>query len=143
MAVRFKESDVRPMGRTATGVRGIKLRENGRVIGMVKAEENKTLLTVTENGFGKRTAISDYRVIRRGGVGVINIKITEKNGQVAAIMSVTDEEGLMFITKNGIMIRIAAKDISVIGRSTHGVRIMRLSADDKLVAAAKVPKEET
>jgi len=142
MAVRFREEDVRPMGRTASGVRGIKLKGDDKVIGMVRADEKKTLLTVTEKGFGKRTLVSDYRLISRGGVGVINIKITEKNGKVAAIRSVTDDDGIMFITQNGIIIRIAAKDISVIGRNTQGVRVMRLSEGDELVAAAKVPKEE-
>ncbi len=142
MAVRFMESDIRPMGRTASGVRGIKLREGDAVVGMVRANETKTLLTLTGKGFGKRTAISDYRIIKRGGVGVINIKITEKNGKVSSIKSVSDDEGLMFITKNGIIIRISTKDISVIGRSTQGVRVMRLGEGDKLISAAKVPKEE-
>lgn len=142
MAVRFLETDVRPMGRTAVGVRGIKLRDNDRVVGMVKADDGKSLLTVTENGFGKRTPVSDYRIIRRGGVGVINIKVTGKNGPVASIKQVTDDDGLMFITKNGISIRIAAGGISVIGRNTQGVRVMKLSAGDKLVAAAKVPRGE-
>jgi len=142
MAVRFKEDNIRPMGRTASGVRGIKLKGDDTVIGMVRANEEKTLLTVTEKGFGKRTKVSDYRLISRGGVGVINIKITDKNGKVAAIRSLTEDDGLMFITQNGIIIRITSKDISVIGRNTQGVRVMRLSEGDKLVAAAKVPKEE-
>ncbi|MBN2111469.1 DNA gyrase subunit A [Candidatus Woesearchaeota archaeon] len=142
MAVRFNETDIRPMGRTAAGVRGIKIKGADRVVGMVVAEESKTLLTVTENGFGKRTEVSDYRLINRGGVGVINLKITEKNGKVSSIMSVSDEDGIMFITKNGIIIRIAAKDISVIGRNTQGVRVMKLGEGDSLAAAAKIPNEE-
>lgn len=142
MAVRFNENNIRQMGRTAAGVRGIKTKGDDKVIGMVKAEENKTLLTVTEKGFGKRTGILDYRLINRGGVGVINIKITEKNGKVSSIMSIDDNDGLMFITKNGIIIRIGAKDISVIGRNTQGVRVMRLEEGDSLAAAAKIPKEE-
>ncbi len=143
MAVRFEESDIRPMGRTAVGVRGIKLKQEDKVVGMVRAAEGKTLLTVTEKGFGKRTPIEDYRIINRGGVGVINIKITEKNGNVSAIKSVSDDDGLMFITQNGITIRIAAKDISVIGRNTQGVRVMKLEEGDLLSAAAKVPREES
>jgi len=142
MAVRFMETDIRPMGRTAVGVRGIKIRGSDELIGMVRANEKKSILTVTKNGFGKRTEVSDYRVIKRGGVGVINIKITEKNGAVACISSVTDDDGLMFITRNGITIRMAAKDISTIGRNTQGVRVMRLGSDDELAAAAKVPRED-
>jgi DNA gyrase subunit A len=142
MAVRFMETDIRPMGRTAVGVRGISLKGDDEVIGMVRADEQKTLLTVTKKGFGKRTPVKDYRLIKRGGVGVINIKITGKNGKVASIRSVTDDDGLMFITRNGITIRTTTKGISVIGRNTQGVRVMRLDSADELVAAAKVPREE-
>jgi len=142
LAVRFNETDLRPMGRTAVGVRGIKLKGDDRVIGMVRAVGSKTLMTLTGKGFGKRTSMEDYRQIKRGGVGVINIKITEKNGKVASIKSVKDDDSIMCITKQGIIIRIAAKDISVIGRNTQGVRVMKLGEGDSLVAAAKVPKGE-
>lgn len=142
MAARFDEKDVRPMGRTAAGVRGIKLKENDNVVGMIRAKENITVFTSTRKGFGKRTDINDYRLISRGGVGVINIKITEKNGKVASVMSVTDEDSVMFITRNGIIIRMNAKDVSVIGRNTQGVRLMRLGQGDELISAAKIPHEE-
>lgn len=142
MAVHFDEKDVRPMGRTARGVIGIKLKKNDNVIGSVVAEENKTLLTVTEKGYGKRTPISEYRLISRGGVGVTNIKITEKNGKAVTIKSVKDDDEIILISQQGIVIRTAAKGISTVGRATQGVRVMKLGPTDKLVAAAKIAKEE-
>ncbi|MBW2973232.1 DNA gyrase subunit A [Candidatus Woesearchaeota archaeon] len=138
MAVHFDEKDVRPMGRTARGVIGIKLKKDDNVIGAVVAEDNKTLLTVTEKGYGKRTPVKDYRLISRGGVGVKNIKITEKNGKAVAIKSVADDDEIILISQQGIVIRTAAKGISVVGRATQGVRVMRLYEQDKLVAAAKI-----
>jgi DNA gyrase subunit A len=140
MAVRFKEDKVRAMGRTAAGVRGITLR-NDKVVGMVVADGDATLLTVTENGYGKRTKLSAYRETNRGGVGVRNIICSERNGKVVGVRPVTDYDDLMFISKNGIIIRTAGKGLSVIGRNTQGVRVMKLSEEDKLVAAAKVVKE--
>jgi DNA gyrase subunit A len=142
MAIRFNEKDVRIMGRTATGVRGIKLRKDDGVIGMVRALEGKSIFTVTEKGYGKRTPVEDYRLINRGGVGVINLKITEKNGKVVSIKSVTDDDGLMLISKEGITIRMAAEAISIIGRNTQGVRVMKIAKEDTVVSAAKVPREE-
>ena len=142
MAVRFDEKDVRAVGRNAAGVRGIRLREKDSVVGMIKADDNKTLLTMTENGFGKRTKITDYRLINRGGVGVINIIHSERNGDIVSILSVDDTEEFMTITRKGIAIRTNAKGISVIGRNTQGVRIMKLRPGDKLVSAAKILTEE-
>ncbi len=141
MAVKFHESDVRAMGRTATGVIGIRLRED-KVVGATLADDKLTLVTVTENGFGKRTPISDYRLINRGGVGVINIKITDKNGKVVGIASVTDGDELMLISQSGILIRTPVKGISVIGRNTQGVRVMKLDEKDKVISLAKVVPEE-
>jgi len=141
-AVRFNEKDIRPMGRTAKGVRGIRLKDQDEVIGMVLAEDEKTLLTITENGYGKRTKISEYRLISRGGSGVKNIICSERNGKVVAIKNVIDSDELMLISQHGIMIRVPAKDISVIGRATQGVRLMKLGEKDKVVAAAKIVKEE-
>jgi DNA gyrase subunit A len=142
MAVRFSEKSLRPIGRTARGVRGIRLkREGDSVVGMVIGRENRTLLTVTEKGYGKRTPVGDYRLINRGGSGVINIKCTEKNGKVVAVKSVNDEDELMLISQKGIGIRVNAKDVSKIGRATQGVRIMRLNEGDKVVAAARIVKE--
>ncbi len=141
MAVRFSEDDVRPMGRTAAGVRGISLKDGDCVIGMVRAEDEKTLLTVTENGYGKRTQISEYRLIKRGGVGVKNIICSERNGKVVAVRSVNDDDEVMFITQNGIIIRSAVKQISIIGRATQGVTLMKLDTGDKLIDAAKIINE--
>jgi DNA gyrase subunit A len=141
MAVKFHESDVRPMGRTATGVIGIRLRDDF-VVGATIAIDARSLVTVTENGYGKRSPISDYRLINRGGVGVINIKITDKNGAVVSIASVTDEDELMLISQNGILIRTPVKGISVIGRNTQGVRVMKLDDKDKVISIAKIVLEE-
>jgi DNA gyrase subunit A len=141
MAVRFSERDVRPMGRSATGVRGISLKGTDSVIGMVITEDEKTLLTVTENGYGKRTNISEYRFIKRGGIGVKNILCSERNGNAVAIRSVSDEDEIMLVSHNGIIIRTAVAQISVIGRSTQGVRLMKLDEGDKLIDAANIIKE--
>ncbi len=141
LAVKFKEMDVRPTGRSAQGVRGINLRDNDELIGMVVASDEKTLLTVTENGYGKRTPISEYRLINRGGTGVINVQCSERNGKVVSICTVTDSDDILFVSKNGIIIRVPASDISVIGRNTQGVRIMKLEANDKIVSAVKVAND--
>ena len=108
---------------------------------MVVASDQNTLLSVTENGYGKRTQISDYRLINRGGSGVINIQCSERNGKVVSICPVTDNDDIIFISKNGIIIRVPSTDISIIGRNTQGVRIMKLEANDKVVSAVKVPKD--
>jgi len=141
-AVRFREEDVRPTGRSAKGVRGATLREGDSVIGMVVADDTKTLLTITENGYGKRTNVSEYRLTKRGGVGVRNIVCSERNGSVVTVKSVTDNDELMFISKLGITIRTPAKGISVIGRATQGMTLMKLGSGDKVVAAAKIVKSE-
>lgn len=142
MAVHFDEEDVRPMGRTARGVIGIKLKKEDNVIGAVVAEPDKTLLTITEKGYGKRTPINEYRLTSRGGVGVKNIKITNKNGKAVAIRSVKDDDEIILISQHGIVMRTQAKGISIVGRATQGVRVMRLNSTDKLMAIAKIPKEE-
>ncbi len=140
-AVKFHESDVRPMGRTATGVIGIRLRDD-QVIGATIADDKLSLVTITENGYGKRSPISDYRLINRGGVGVINIKITDKNGAVVGIATVTDSDELMLISQNGVLIRTPVTGISIIGRNTQGVRVMRLDEKDKVISLAKIAPEE-
>lgn len=142
MAVKFHEKDARPIGRTSRGVRGVTLRGDDELIGMVIANDKKTLLSITENGYGKRSRISDYRLINRGGVGVINIQCSERNGNVVSVKSVTDEDQVMFISIHGIIIRTACKGISVIGRNTQGFRLMKLKSGDKTVAAAKIVGEE-
>ena len=141
LAVRFEERNVRPTGRSAQGVRGISLKGNDEVIGMVVASDDKTLLSMTENGYGKRTPLTEYRMINRGGSGVINIQCSERNGNVVSICPVTDNDDVIFISSNGIIIRVPASDISVIGRNTQGVRIMKLESGDKVVAAVKVARE--
>ena len=136
-ALRFDESDIRPMGRAAVGVRGIKLR-NDEVVGMEIAKDDAALLTVTENGFGKRTLITDYRVIRRGGHGVLNIKASERNGMVVGIKTIMDDDEIMLISKKGITTRILARDIPCVGRHTKGVRLMKLEENDKLAKVTRV-----
>ncbi|MBT7903357.1 DNA gyrase subunit A [Candidatus Woesearchaeota archaeon] len=143
MATRFNEQAVRPMGRNAAGVKGIKLKPGDSVIGMIKAEEEKCILTITENGYGKRTPVGDYRLIGRGGIGVRNIICSERNGCAIAVKSVDEEDELMFISKNGIIIRMSVKGISIIGRNTQGVRLMRIGAGDTVIDAAKIIKEDS
>jgi DNA gyrase subunit A len=140
-AVRFEEQDVRSTGRSAQGVRGILLKDNDEVVGMVIASDDKSLLTVTENGYGKRTPIPEYRLINRGGSGVINIQCSERNGKVVSICPVTEKDDILLVSKNGIIIRVPASDISEVGRNTQGVRIMRMSPDDKVVSAVKIANE--
>ncbi len=120
------------------GVKGVTLRGDDELIGMVIADDKDTLLTITEHGYGKKTPISDYRLINRGGKGVINIKTTDRNGGVVAIKAVNEDDELIFISKHGIVIRTSSSDISTIGRNTQGVRLMRMKDDDRVVSAAKI-----
>lgn len=136
-AVRFDENDVRSVGRTAAGVRGIKLR-NDAVVGCTIVDDTKSLLTITEKGYGKRTPLKEYRRTNRGGVGVINIKVTDKNGKVIGIKTVTDEDEIMIITKKGVLIRTTVKGISQIGRNTQGVKVMKLDQDDHVISLTKL-----
>lgn len=140
-AVRFHEKNIRASGRSSHGVRGIILKGDDEVVGMIVASNEKTLFTVTENGFGKRTPIQDYRLINRGGSGVINIQCSERNGNVVAICDVDENDDIMLISKNGIVIRVPASDISAIGRNTQGVKVMKLEEGDKAVSAVKVVRE--
>ena len=142
LALRFNETDVRSVGRNASGVRGIRLRKNDCVIGMEVALTSATLLTVTENGYGKRTDVNEYRTIRRGGKGVISIQTKyiypdSKNGAVIGIKTIKDNDEVMLISQKGVIIRIAAKDIGIKGRNTQGVRLMKL-VDDKVKTLARV-----
>lgn len=142
LAIRFPEDKVRSMGRTAYGVRGVSLRGKDEVVGMVVIKREATLLVVTENGFGKRTPISDYRVTNRGGKGVINVKTSERNGKVVAIKEVLEEDELMIITEKGIIIRQPVKQIKEIGRNTQGVKLINLDEGDRVVDVARVVKSE-
>jgi len=138
-AIHFNEQDVRPMGRTAAGVRGITLDDDqDRVIGMVCVNDpNKTLLVVSEKGFGKRSAIEDYRITRRGGKGVKTLNITGKTGALVAIKEVSDHDDLILINKSGIMIRMEVSSIRVMGRATQGVKLIRLNEDDIITSVAR------
>jgi DNA gyrase subunit A len=142
MAIRFHESKVRSMGRAAYGVKGITLGKGDYCIGMVVVKRDSSLLVVTENGYGKRTSIDDYRVTNRGGKGVINVKTTERNGEVVTIEEVLDADELILITKQGIANRQSVKDIKVIGRNTQGVRLITLNKDDVVIDVARVAKED-
>ncbi|MBN2375227.1 MAG: DNA gyrase subunit A [Sedimentisphaerales bacterium] len=141
MAIRFNEQDARAMGRTARGVKGIKLRGKDLVVDMVVPGEGTSLLTVCENGFGKRTDLNDYRSQKRGGLGLINIKTTERNGKVVALKAVNPDDDLMLISGNGIMMRTGLGQLREIGRNTQGVKLIRIDSGDKLVAVARVAKE--
>jgi DNA gyrase subunit A len=180
MAIRFPQTNARPMGRNTSGVKGIKLGKEDRLVGMVVADPEATLLTVCENGYGKRTpfgpnapiqegadeAVEDenaeasapeaeeesdeegsssgarYRTQRRGGKGLRDIKATARNGKVIAVVRVDDRDEVLMMTARGKLQKIAAKDISVIGRNTQGVRIMSLDEGDTLVSVVRVPPEE-
>ena len=143
MACRFNEKDVRFMGRTAAGVRGITLEKGDFVIGMISPKRSgTTVLVVSEQGYGKRSEVSDYRLTRRGGKGVITMKATEKTGKLVAIKEVVDNDDLIAVTKDGLVIRQHVKDIRVMGRNTQGVRVVRLNEGDHLAAVANVPSEE-
>jgi len=142
MAVKFNEEDARPLGRVSRGVRGINLRNDDCVIGMIAVDDMDNILTISENGYGKRTRVEDYRLINRGGKGVINLKVNDKTGDIVSIKQVTDEDSLMFITKNGQIIRTRASGISTFGRQAQGVRLMRMNEGDKVISAAKIITEE-
>ena len=143
-AIRFEESKTRPMGRNASGVRGITLaNDDDEVIGMVSVHNfEDELLVVSENGYGKRSSIDDYRITNRGGKGVKTISITEKTGNLVAIKNVTDSDDLMIINKSGIAIRMSVEDLRVMGRATQGVRLINIKGDDSIAAVAKVMKDE-
>jgi DNA gyrase subunit A len=142
LAIRFNEEDVRDMGRTAKGVKGIRLLKGDEVVSAEMAEEKTAILTVTEKGQGKRSAIEDYPVQGRGGKGVISIKTTEKGGKAVGLMQVRDEDELVMITSSGKIIRTIAKDISLHGRNTQGVRLMDVEGEDKIVSIAKVVERD-
>jgi len=150
MAIRFDENDARVMGRAAAGVKGIELEDGDELVGAVRCDDESDLLTVTQNGYGKRTPLVEYlvrsedgttRAQSRGGKGRIDIKTTDRNGRVVAIRSVKPQDDLMFISRGGMIVRISAGEVSQIGRNTQGVRVIKLRDDDQLIAAAKVVAE--
>jgi len=142
MSIRFSEKDARPMGRATTGVRGIQLDDDDRVIGMVVIRREATLLVVTERGLGKRSVLSDYRVQKRGGKGIITLKRTEKTGAVVALKEVLPDDELMLVTRQGVIIRLPVEGIRVIGRNTQGVKVMNLDLGDTVVDVARVVRED-
>jgi DNA gyrase subunit A len=142
MAIRFEEGDIRPMGRTAYGVRGITLRDDDFVVAMEVVKPGGTLLTVTERGYGKRTELDEYRVQSRGGVGVINISTSERNGPVVGIAYVQEGDELLLITQQGMIIRMQTNDVRSIGRATQGVRLIDVEGEDKVVSIARLVEKE-
>lgn len=145
MAIRFDESDVRSMGRPAYGVKGISLSEDDEVVGMIVAnggDDPASLLTVCAKGFGKRTALTEYRSQNRGGKGLIDIKTSDRNGPVVAIAKVTDADEVMLTTTGGILIRTPVSDMRLIGRNTQGVRLIRVEEGDSVSSLARMPEAE-
>jgi DNA gyrase subunit A len=141
-SISFLETDIRSMGRTSMGVRGIRIGQNDYVVGMAVIKEGATILTITEKGHGKRTRVEEYTVQRRGGKGLINIRLSEKRGQVVGLRSVYDDDDLMIITSKGTMIRTKVSGMSVTGRGTQGVRLIELSPDDRLVSMARLEEAD-
>jgi DNA gyrase subunit A len=141
-SIRFHESDVRAMGRVAQGVRGMSLADGDHLVGMEVLTNGKTLMTITENGYGKRTSIDEYPVQKRGGKGVITIKTTKRNGMVMAIILVTDEDDVMLVSDHGKIIRMPVKDVSVIGRNTQGVRLFAMESGERVASAARLAEKD-
>jgi DNA gyrase subunit A len=142
MAIRFSESQSRAMGRDTQGVKGIELVDGDEVVGAVVVDPQGSLLTVCERGYGKRTVFEEYRSQNRGGKGLIDIKTTDRNGQVVAVAAVRDDDEVMLISQDGMVVRIKVAQVSTIGRNTQGVRVMSLSDEDRVVALAKIAKED-
>jgi DNA gyrase subunit A len=141
-SIRFHESDVRPTGRVAGGVRGMRLEPGDRIVGMEVCRHGETVFAATENGYGKRTSIDEYPVQRRGGKGVITIKTSERNGQVVSILLVKKNQDLMLMTTSGKLIRTPVSAITVISRNTQGVKLMGLEPGEKVIGGTQVPEEE-
>ena len=141
-SVRFKESAVRSMSRSASGVRGVNLREGDAVVGTSRITDDQEVLVITEKGYGKRTAASEYPTKGRGGKGIKTVKITEKNGLLAGLATVNGDEDIMVITDTGVVIRTGVSNISQTGRSTLGVRVMKLDQDSKIMTFTLVHPEE-
>jgi DNA gyrase subunit A len=137
-AIRFSETEVRSMGRTAKGVRGVKLGKNQKVIAQIVVDKDVSILTATENGYGKRTIIDEYRTTRRGGQGIISIRVTKRNGNAVGAIQVKDDDEVMLITNQGTLVRIKASEIGMVGRNTQGVRLISLSNSEKLIALERI-----
>ena len=142
LAIRFHENEVRDMGRTATGVRGIRLGKDDSVVGFIVVSRSSTLLVVTDKGFGKRSAIADYRLTKRGGKGIKTIKAGDRNGKLIAMKEVSDQDELVIITESGMVLRQSVKALRVMGRNTQGVRLIRLNEGDSIADIARIVTEE-
>jgi DNA gyrase subunit A len=142
MAIRFNEEEVRAMGRTARGVRAMDLEDGDYLIGLLVVDKEGLILSISENGYGKRTDLEDYRLTGRGRKGVINMKTTNKVGKVVAVLSVKEDTDLMIITKDGKIIRIESGQIRQAGRSTQGVRLVRMEEGDQVAAASVIPESD-
>jgi DNA gyrase subunit A len=142
MAIRFPEAHARAMGRTAQGVRGVSLRAGDEVVSMAVVKPGGTVLTVTERGYGKRTELDEYRVQSRGGVGIINIYTSDRNGRVAGVVYVERADELMLITQQGKILRMVASDIRPIGRATQGVRLIEIDERDHVVSLARLAEKD-
>lgn len=141
-SIRFSEQDVRPMGRGARGVMGVRLRKDDKVVAAEVLSGRPDILTVTQNGYGKRTPVSEYRLQGRGGFGIINMKTTDRNGKVVGAMAVNDDDQQLLITASGKIIRMAVDGISKIGRATQGVRVIQTAKDDQVVSAIRTAEAE-
>ena len=143
-AIRFNESTVRAIGRTGAGVKGINIEDDDEVIGMIciEPDSQEDILVVSENGYGKRTSLDDYRITNRGGKGVKTLQITEKTGKLIAIKAVSDENDLMIINRSGLTIRIPVGDVRLSGRATQGVKVINLRSNDSIASVVPVPKSE-
>ena len=143
-AIRFNEQTVRPIGRVGAGVRGISIEDNDEVVGMIciEPESGQDVLVLSENGYGKRTDLDEYRITNRGGKGVKTINVTEKTGQLISIQAVTDDNDLMIINRSGLTIRTSADQIRVAGRATQGVKVIDLREGDSIASVTAVPKTE-
>jgi len=141
-AVRFTENEVRAMGRTATGVRGVALKASAYAVGMIVVHDNSSILTVTENGYGKRSAVEDFRLTKRGAQGVLALKTTPKTGLMVAIKEINENDDLIIVTSNGVVIRQSVSAIREMGRVTQGVRLIKLDTGDRVGDVAKIVKED-
>ena len=140
-AAHFSESEVRSMGRNAQGVRGIKLDKSHQVISLIIPEEDATILTVSENGYGKRSVCSDFRKTRRGAKGVIAMQTSDRNGQLIGAAQVSNEDQVMLITNKGMLVRTKVSEINVIGRNTQGVTVIKLKDNENLISLARISEE--
>jgi DNA gyrase subunit A len=141
-SIRFRESDVRSVGRTAIGVRGIRLADGDKVVSLIVAQETAPILTATEKGYGKRTNLDEYRTQARGGSGVISIKTSQRNGKVVGAIQVTDEDEMLLSSNIGTFVRARSSDVSIIGRNTQGVTLINIAKDEKLVSIAKIAESD-